>query len=98
MKGTASQAWRLVNELTDGASLLDTTEILYGSCCSTTHNARNLPLALVGGGSLGLKHGHYRKYDESTPFSNVFVGMLNAVGVKTEIFADSTGGMPETFG
>jgi len=79
-------------------SLLDQTQILYGSCCSTTHNARNLPLALLGGGRLGLQHGHYRKYDESTPFSNVFVGMLNAVGVATERFADSTGGMPEIFG
>ena len=79
-------------------SLLDQTQILYGSCCSTTHNARNLPLALVGGEKLGLKHGYYRKYDESTPFSNVFVGMLNAVGIETESFADSTGGMPEIFG
>tara|TARA_R110002072_G_scaffold100429_6_gene221235 strand:+ start:36396 stop:37754 length:1359 start_codon:yes stop_codon:yes gene_type:complete len=82
----------------DGTPLLDTTEILYGGCCSTTHNARNLPLALVGGGKLGIQHGHYRKYDEATPFSNVFVGMLNAVGVKTDTFVDSTGGMPEIFG
>ncbi|MCK5942722.1 MAG: hypothetical protein KAI24_12170, partial [Planctomycetes bacterium] len=79
-------------------SLLDQTEVLYGSCCSTTHNARNLPLALVGGSQLGLKHGAYRKYDESVPFSNVFVGMLNAVGIPTERFADSTGSMPEIFG
>ena len=57
-----------------------------------------MPLALLGGSKLGLKHGYYRKYDESTPFSNVFVGMLNAVGVETERFADSTGGMPEIFG
>ena len=56
-----------------------------------------MPLALLGGSKLGLKHGHYRKYDESTPFCNVFVGMLNAVGVKTEAFADSTGSMPEIF-
>ena len=55
-------------------------------------------LALIGGGKLGIQHGHYRKYDEATPFSNVFVGMLNAVGVKTEAFADSTAAMPEIFG
>ena len=79
-------------------SLLDQTQILYGSCCSTTHNARNLPLALLGGSRLGLKHGHYRKYDEATPFSNVFVGMLNAAGLPTDSFADSNGGMPEIFG
>lgn len=77
--------------------LLDTTMVLYGSCCSTTHNARNYPLALAGGGKLGLRHGGYHKYDESTPFSNVFVGMLNAIGVKTESFADSTGTIAEVF-
>jgi len=79
-------------------SLLDSTMVLYGSCCSTTHNARNYPLALAGGGNLGLRHGSYVKYDESTPFSNVFVGMLNAVGVRTESFADSTGTLPAVFG
>lgn len=89
---------RLDETQDERGSLLDQTQILYGSCCSTTHNARNLPLALLGGSKLGLKHGYYRKYDESTPFSNVFVGMLNAVGVETERFADSTGGMPEIFG
>ncbi|HEX5054574.1 MAG TPA: DUF1552 domain-containing protein [Planctomycetota bacterium] len=78
--------------------LLDTTMVLYGACCSTTHNARNYPLALAGGGRLGLRHGSYRKYDEATPFSNVFVGMLNAAGVPTESFADSTGSLPEVFG
>jgi hypothetical protein len=81
----------------DGA-LLDTTEVLYGSCCSTTHNARNLPLALCGGTKLGIAHGGYTAWDEATPFSNVFVGMLNAVGVETEAFADSTGTLPEIFG
>ena len=71
---------------------------MVASICSTTHNARNLPLALLGGGKLGIRHGAYHKYDEKTPFSNVFVGMLNAVGVATEAFADSTGTLAEIFG
>lgn len=78
--------------------LLDTTQVLYGSCCSTTHNARNLPLALCGGTRLGLRHGSYTAWDEATPMSNLLVGMLNAVGVPTERFADSTGSLPEIFG
>ena len=78
--------------------LLDNTMVLYGACCSTTHNARNYPLALAGGNKIGLQHGGYHKYDESTPFSNVFVGMLNAGGVATDRFADSTGSLPEVFG
>jgi hypothetical protein len=72
--------------------------VLYGSCCSTTHNARNYSLALVGGGALGVRHGRYTKYDESTPFSNVLLGMLRTMGVPAESFADSTGWLPEVFG
>jgi hypothetical protein len=45
-------------------SLLDTTAILYGSACSTTHNARNYPLALVGGRRLGLRQGHYTRFSK----------------------------------
>lgn len=75
--------------------LLDSTAVLYGSCCSTTHNARNYPLALVGGGKLGLKHGLYTKYDEKTPFSNLLLTMLRAADIKRESFADSTGVISE---
>ena len=89
---------RLEETMDERGALLDTTEVLYGSCCSTTHNARNLPLALCGGGKLGIRHGAYTKYDEDTPFSNLFVGMLNAVGVPSASFADSTGTLPEIFG
>ncbi len=75
--------------------LLDNTQVLYGACCSTTHNARNYPLALVGGKQQGLKHGQYLRYDESTPFSNVLLTMLQAAGVEAETFSDATGPMPE---
>ncbi|HEX9792637.1 MAG TPA: DUF1552 domain-containing protein [Planctomycetota bacterium] len=71
--------------------LLDSTMVLYGGCCSTTHNARNYPLALVGGGQMGLQHGRYTVYDESTPFCNLFVSMLQTLGIEAESFGDSTG-------
>lgn len=45
-------------------SLLDNTLILYGSACSTTHNARNCPLILAGGSELGVEHGAYTQFDE----------------------------------
>jgi hypothetical protein len=89
---------RLAKVEDEHGNLLDSTMVLYGSCCSTTHNARNYPLALVGGNKLGLRHGSYTKFDESTPFSNVLLGMLRAVGVPAETFADSTGWLPEIFG
>jgi hypothetical protein len=73
-------------------SLLDNTLILYGSACSTTHNARNCPLILAGGSELGVEHGAYTQFDEKKErLSNLFVSMLNKLDVETVSFSDSTG-------
>ena len=73
-------------------SLLDNTLILYGSACSTTHNARNCPLILAGGSKLGIQHGTYTKFEEKDErLSNLFVSMLNKLDIETESFSDSTG-------
>jgi hypothetical protein len=74
-----------------GQSLLDTTLVLYGSTNSKTHLNRNYPLLLAGGGKLGLKHNHYLHFSEKVPMSNLFVTMLQAMGVETDRFGDSTG-------
>jgi hypothetical protein len=75
--------------------ILDNTLVLYGSACSSTHNARNYPLVLAGGSQLGVEHGSYTVFDEKhTPMSNLFVSMLNAVGMETQQFSDSTGKLP----
>lgn len=70
-------------------SLLDNTQILYGSACSNTHNARNYPLILAGGKNMGLKHGTYTTFDDKTPLSNLFVKMLQSADVPVSQFADS---------
>ena len=49
--------------------LIDNTMMLYGSSCTTTHNARNYPLALVGGKNLGVRHGHYRRFSRMATIS-----------------------------
>ncbi|GAA3578183.1 DUF1552 domain-containing protein [Snuella lapsa] len=83
---------KMKNTTDEHGSLLDNTLILYGSACSSTHNARNYPLVLAGGTNLGVKHGSYTKFEEKhTVMSNLFVSMLNKVDVPTEQFADSTG-------
>ena len=74
-------------------SVLDRTLVLYGSSNSRTHQNRNYPLLLAGGRGLGLKHNHFLKFSEKTPMSNVFVTMLQALGVEAERFADSTGSL-----
>ena len=77
----------------DQGPLLDSSIVLYGSACSTTHNATNYPLVLAGGGDLGLRHGRYVRQEHETPLSNLFVTLLNAAGVPTDRFADSTGAL-----
>jgi len=90
---------RRLSEVSDEhGPLLDSTAVLYGACCSTTHNARNLPLLLAGGSNFGLKHGAYHRYDERTPFSNLLLTMLQSAGVEAETFADATGTLPDLLG
>lgn len=79
-------------------TLLDNTLVLYGSACSSTHNANNCPLVLAGGSNMGLKHGAYTIFDEKKiHLSNLLLSMLNAVGVKMDTFSDSTGVLPAVF-
>ncbi len=86
---------KMKNTKDEHGSLLDNTLILYGSACSSTHNARNCPLILAGGSNLGVKHGAYTKFDEKeVRLSNLFVSMLNKLDIKTESFSDSTGRLP----
>lgn len=84
-----------LKEVTDEhGSVLDRTLVMYGSCCSTTHNARNLPLALVGGKDMGVQHGRYERYGEEVPMSNLLLSTLHAAGIRDESFSDSTGPIP----
>lgn len=72
-------------------TMLDRTLVVYGSSNSRTHQNRNYPLLLSGGNRLGLKHNQYLHFDEKTPMSNLFVTMLQALGIESEQFVDSTG-------
>jgi hypothetical protein len=72
--------------------LLDHTMVLYGSNMgdSNTHDNTNLPILLAGG---GFKHGQHLAFrrDNNTPLSNLFVTMLERLGVETESFGSSSG-------
>ena len=76
-------------------SLLDRTLVLYGSSNSETHNNNNYPLVLAGGTRLGFEHGRFLTLSDQIPMSNLFVTMLNQLGVPCEQFADSTGDISE---
>ncbi len=77
-------------------TLLDRTMVLFGCSNSVTHQNRNYPLIFAGGNGLGIRNGHYLKFDEEkTPLANLFVTVLNQLDVPTLSFADSTGPMAE---
>lgn len=76
--------------------LLDRTMILFGSNMgdANTHDNTNLPILLAGG---GLRHGRHLafKRDNNTPLCNLFVTMLQNMGLETEAFGSSTGTLNE---
>jgi len=71
-------------------SVLENTIVLFGSGASTTHNPRNLPTLIAGGSKLGLKLGTYWRNGE-TRMSNLYLSILQTLGIPQESFADSTG-------
>ena len=83
-------------EEADG-TMLDRTVILHGSTNTAPHGTNNYPLILAGGRHLGFKHGHYLDFHKlpAQPCSNLFVSMMQGIGVRAEGFADSTAPMSE---
>ena len=47
---------------------------------------------------MGFKHGQHRNYSEDIPLANLFVTIVNKVGVETEKFADSNGEITDLIG
>ena len=76
-------------------SLLDQLVILYGRgmADSNAHTPIGLPLVLAGGGAGQLTGGRHLRYPDGTPLTNLYVSLLNKVGVPTERIGDSTGAL-----
>jgi hypothetical protein len=90
--GGLFDALRDANE--DGQTLLDRTMVLYGSNLgnASTHVTTNMPVLLAGG---GFRHGQHLAFDteRNYPLPNLFVSMLQRMGLETDRFASSTGTM-----
>lgn len=75
-----------------GGTLLDHTQVLYGSNLGNgnNHDTRNLPICLAGG---GFKHGRHLAFDRANnyPLPNLFVSLLQRLGIEEDRFASSTG-------
>ena len=74
-------------------SLLDHVMIMYGSGMSdsNTHDVHKLPILLAGGGSGQLQGGRHLRYPDGTPLTNLYMGLLDKLGVPADGFGDSTG-------
>ncbi len=74
-------------------SLLDHSMLLYGAGISDSnvHMHDNLPLVLVGGGAGRIKGGRHVRYPKDTPVTNLFLNMLDKLGVPADRIGDSTG-------
>ncbi len=77
-----------------GETLLDRTMVLYGSNFgdANAHTCFNLPTILAGG---GFKHGQHLAFstEQNYPLPNLYVSMLQRMGLATDRFASSTGTM-----
>lgn len=83
---------KLKSSTEEGETLLDRTMVLFGSHMgnAATHGVVNLPILLAGG---GFKHGQHLPFDPArgTPLCNLYLSILQRLGVETEAFGSSKG-------
>jgi len=74
-------------------SLLDNCMILYGSGISdgNKHTHEDLPTLVLGKGGGFLKTGRRISYRRETPICNLYLTMMEGMGVHRETFGDGTG-------
>ncbi len=78
----------------EGEPLLDRTMVLYGAPMgnAASHDNKNLPMLLMGG---GFKHAGHLAFDnkKNYPLPNLYLSMLQRMGLPIDKFATSTGTM-----
>lgn len=85
---------RLIDKLkatkeADGSSLFDHTAVAFGSNISSIHYLTNCPTVLTGGGA-NLKLGQHLVLPKDTPLCNVWLTMLQGMGIGVDRHGDST--------
>ncbi|MDB4331794.1 DUF1552 domain-containing protein [bacterium] len=85
---------KLQDSQESGLNLLDQTMVLFGSNLgnASSHDTRNLPILLVGG---GFRHRQHLAFDQQNnyPLPKLYISMLQQLGIETDRFADCTGTM-----
>ncbi len=92
MKTVRDLIAKLEQSSEDGDSLLDRTTVFLGSNLGdgSSHSTKNLPVLIAGG---GFKHGQHLAFDPDNPppLCNLYVSMLQRLGIETDRFSSSTG-------
>jgi hypothetical protein len=84
---------KLRNTPDGDGSIFDRSLFVYGSGMSDSnlHFQLDLPTLMIGGGAGTMKGGLHRGYSNNTPVANLWVAVLDKVGVPVEKFGNSTG-------
>jgi hypothetical protein len=92
MKTIRDLLTKLKQTTEDGGTLLDSTMVYLGSNLGdgSSHSVKNLPVLLAGG---GFRHGQHLAFDPNSPppLCNLYVSMLQRLGLETDHFGTSTG-------
>lgn len=77
----------------DGKSVLHNSQIVFGGGLSDPdrHNHSNLPIVVAGRGGGKLKTGLHTELGSDTPVCNLYLSLMDQIGVREERFGDSTG-------
>jgi hypothetical protein len=80
-------------------TMLDNSMIVYGGGISDgdRHNHDDLPILVAGKGGGTIRSGRHITYTVGTPMSNLFLSMLDRVGIPAETIGDSTGRLQQLF-
>ena len=73
----------------DGSSLFDHTVLVFGSNISSVHFLNNCPTVIAGRGA-GIHLGRHFVLPKDTPLCNVWLTLLNGIGIPTARHGDST--------
>ncbi len=86
---------KLNSSVESASTVLDATMVMFGSNLgnASSHDTKNLPIIFAGG---GFKHGQHLAFDrnDNHPLTNLYVSMLQRLGLETDSFSTGTKPMP----
>ncbi len=80
-------------------TVLDHSMIVYGGGISDgdRHNHDDLPILVAGRGCGTIRTGRHMRYPDNTPLNNLYLSLLNRIGIPAEHLGDSTGMLQQLF-